>query len=98
MLAWCCPCIAVGNIAESLGEDKTLCTLGALFGILCVPAVYAAIRVLLRNKLREQKGIRVSHIVLVLPQLTITMYNIGQFGGGYLASPVLYSLHTHSRG
>ena len=60
MLAWCCPCILVGRIAENLGEDRMLCTLGALFGILFVPAVYVAIRVLIRNKLREQRGIGVS--------------------------------------
>ena len=60
MLAWCCPCILVGRIAENLGEDRMLCTLGALFGILFVPAIYVAIRVLIRNKLREQKGIGVS--------------------------------------
>ena len=70
MLAWCCPCILVGNIAETLGEDKTLCTLGALFGILFVPAVYVAIRVLIRSKLRDQKGIGVSAADTVLPQLT----------------------------
>ena len=64
MLAFFCPCIVVGNIAEGVGQKKTLCCLGSL-----VPIVNLGIRIYLRNKLRDQKGIdvcmQISFILLV---------------------------------
>ena len=59
LLAYFCPCIVVGTVAEAVDQDKTLCILGALAGIFFLPIAYLGIRIYLRNKLREQKGIEV---------------------------------------
>lgn len=59
LLAFFCPCIVVGNVAEGVGENKTLCCLGALAAIYFLPIVYVGLRIYLRNKVRDQKGIEV---------------------------------------
>ena len=59
LLAWCCPCYLVGNIAEVVGENKTLCCLGACASLHFLPVGYLAIRCVLRGKVREQRGIKV---------------------------------------
>ena len=49
----------VGNIAEGVGENKTLCCLGSLAALYFLPIAHLGIRIYLRNKLRDQKGIEV---------------------------------------
>ena len=63
LLAWCCPCIVIGNNAEAIGEDKNLCLLGSLASLLVFPLGYLVIRFILRNKIREAKGIKVGMCV-----------------------------------
>ena len=44
------PCLTVGRTAEAVGEDCFLCGLGYLFG-------YCIVGAILRQKVRDQKGI-----------------------------------------
>ena len=62
LLAWCCPCILVGNNAEAVGEDKNLCFFGALASLFFFPLGYIIIRCILRGKIREQRGIKVRFV------------------------------------
>ena len=57
LYAYCCPCLAIGEIAEYVGEDKWMC---CLINVLVTYAFgywgFAGHNTYLREKLRTQKG------------------------------------------
>jgi Cys-rich protein (TIGR01571 family) len=57
LLAFFCPCFAIGNNAEELGENKILCCLGACALIYFFCPGYLCLRTILRGKVRERKNI-----------------------------------------
>ena len=59
LLAYCLPCIVIGNNAEAVGEDKTIWCLGTFALFMLVPLGYRIMRCILRNKIREVRGIKV---------------------------------------
>ena len=59
LLTWFCPCIVIGRNAESVGESKIGCCLGSLLAFYFFWPGYLIIRTMLRNKVRESKGIDV---------------------------------------
>jgi Cys-rich protein (TIGR01571 family) len=67
LLAFFCPCFAIGNNAEELGENKWLCCLGSMVtlwfsaSLLCYVG-YLVIRTILRGKVRDKKNIEGSAI------------------------------------
>lgn len=67
LVAWILPCLHVGTIAEAVDQDKTLCIIGSLAALLFLPIAYIGIRIYLRNKLRELKGIEVCTTISTPP-------------------------------
>ena len=62
LYAYCCPCFVIGEMAESLGEDKWMC---CLINVLATYAFghwgFAGHNTYLREKMRTQKGYEVNH-------------------------------------
>jgi hypothetical protein len=68
LLAFCCPCILIGNNADVVGENKTLCCLLSCVTLWFAPTFlcyvgYLVIRMMLRGKIRQQKNIDVRTVI-----------------------------------
>ena len=82
LITYFCPCVAVGNVAEAVGENKTLCCIGSLAALYFLPIAHLGIRIYLRNKLRSQKGIEVLLCTIASSQRDINPRSTGKHHQG----------------